>query len=358
MDQQGYQSLITKELKKLPKYITLYANQPNLATTTVYQYLTEFRRFFTWLRQAHNLTVSLEKIDSNKDINLEILENLRTTDINQYLTYLRTQINKQHTTSKKVTLNRTIKALRSLYHFLTVTSDFNNGEPYFYRNVMLKIPLEKGTKDTLAYRNAKFSPLLYTGEKKHKWINFIEHDYEVNISTQAHTLFLFNKKRDLAIVSLLLGSGIRISELTRLNVKDLDLAQERIYVTRKGGRRDAPLVARWAIPYLKDYLDIRQEHYGVDKYESALFLAKRGHQPAKRIATNTVEALVNRYSTAFGSRTTPHKLRHSLGTELYEKTKDVMVVATQLGHTGISATDQYIQEINSDNQKEKLNRTS
>lgn len=136
------------------------------------------------------------------------------------------------------------------------------------------------------------------------------------------------------------------------------MRERSILVVRKGNKKDAPLIADWAIPYLQNYLDIRQQRYNPDKQEKALFLTRYAGK-AKRIATNTVERFVSRYSEAFpdGNRTTPHKLRHSLGTELYDDSKDVMIVASQLGHTGISATDQYIQQAKVDKQREALNKT-
>ena len=363
MDEKQYSKLIDKEVQNLPIYVYYYTQQPNLAVTTIYQYLTEYRRFFDWLRNTpadveDPKKGNLSNAKSNKEIELSTLEHLRAVDIQSYLKFLSVRENKQFTRDSKKTINRTINALRSLYHYLTVTADVEDGEPYFYRNVMLKVPIEKGTKESIAYRNAKYQPMLYTGEKKHAWLDFLSNTYEHTLSNRALSSFLFNKERDIAVIALLLASGIRVSELARLNLKDLNLRERSILVIRKGNKKDAPLIADWAMPYIKDYLAIRTERYSPDKQEQALFLTRYAVK-AKRIATNTVERFVSRYSEAFpeGNRTTPHKLRHSLGTELYEDSKDVMVVATQLGHTGISATDQYIQQSKMDKQRSALNKT-
>lgn len=363
MDAKQYANLIDKELQEMPLYVFYYTQQPNLSVTTIYQYLTEYRRFFNWLRETpkdieNPNAGNISDAKSNKEIKLETLEHLQASQVQMFLKELSIKQNKQSTRDSKKTINRTINALRSLFHYLTVTADLNDGEPYFYRNVMLKIPLIKGVKESISYRNAKFSPMLYTGEKKRKWIDFIANEYEHTISTRRRSSFLFNKERDLAIISLLLGSGIRVSELTRLNLKDVNLRDRSIIVLRKGDKKDAPLIADWAMPYLENYLKIRKQRYQPDKSEQALFLTKYAGK-AKRIATNTVECFVSKYSTAFpdGNRTTPHKLRHSLGTELYDKSKDVMVVATQLGHTGISATDQYIQQTEVEKQRIQLDKT-
>lgn len=364
MDAKQYALLIDKELQDLPTYVFYYTQQPNLAVTTIYQYLTEFRRFFNWLRETpadieHPDAGNISSASSNKDIELSTLEHLQAAQIQMFLKELSFRQNKQSTRDSKKTINRTINALRSLFHYLTVTADLNNGEPYFYRNVMLKVPLVKGSKESISYRNAKFSPMLYMGEKKHEWLDFINHQYETTLSNRARSSFLFNKERDLAIIAMLLGSGIRVSELARLNMKDLNLRERSILVIRKGNKKDAPLIADWAMPYINSYLEIRKKRYQPEKTEQALFLTKYAGK-AKRIATNTVERFVGKYSEAFpdGNRTTPHKLRHSLGTELYDESKDVMVVASQLGHTGISATDQYIQQSQVDKQRKELNKTN
>lgn len=115
--------------------------------------------------------------------------------------------NRQSTRDSKKTINRTINALRSLFHYLTVTADLKDGEPYFYRNVMLKIHLEKGIKEPISYRNAKFFPMLYTDEKKHKWLDYLSNQYESTLGNRAKSSFIFNKERDLAIIALLLALG-------------------------------------------------------------------------------------------------------------------------------------------------------
>ncbi|WP_025081350.1 tyrosine recombinase XerS [Lactobacillus hamsteri] len=364
MDAKQYSKLIDKELQDMPIYVFYYSQQPNLAITTIYQYLTEFRRFFNWLREApadieHPEKGAISNAKANKDIELSTLEHLQSAQVQSFLKELSFRENKQSTRDSKKTINRTINALRSLFHYLTVTADLNDGEPYFYRNVMLKVPLVKGSKESISYRNAKFAPMLYTGKKKHEWLAFLSNQYEDTLSNRARSSFLFNKERDIAIIALLLGSGIRVSELVRLNMKDLNKRERSILVIRKGNKKDAPLIADWAMPYIDDYLTIREQRYQPEKNEQALFLTKYAGK-AKRIASNTVERFVGKYSEAFpdGNRTTPHKLRHSLGTELYDESKDVMVVATQLGHTGISATDQYIQQTAVEKQRKQLNKTN
>ena len=291
MQKANYKKLIDKKIQEFPLFIYYYTQQPNLAITTIYQYLSEYDRFFTWLRETpadvenpNGVTISTAK--SNKELSVDTLANLKATQIQQYLTERRYIENKQNKIDSKVTTNRTINALRSLFHYLTVVSDLNDGEPYFYRNVMLKIPLLKGVKESISYRNAKYGPQLYMDDKKFDWINFIDKEYENTLSKHAISYFRFNKERDIAIIALLLASGLRISELVNLNLRDLNIKDESVIITRKGGKQDVALIADWAMPYLQSYLDIREEKYHPDKKLKAIFVTKY-KKNARRIDTTT-----------------------------------------------------------------------
>ena len=90
--------------------------------------------------------------------------------------------------------------------------------------------------------------------------------------------------------------------------------------------------------------------------ETAFFLT-RWHNQTRRITTNAIEKMVNKYSAAFGHPLTPHKLRHTLASELYEVTKDQVLVAQQLGQKGTTATDLYT-HVDQKVQRAALNKIS
>lgn len=128
MDAKQYSKLIDKELQNLPIYVFYYSQQPNLSLTTVYQYLTEYRRFFDWLRitpaDVENPSKGyISNAKNNKDIQLSTLEHLQSAQIQMFLKELSVKQNKQSTRDSKKTINRIINALRSLFHYLTVTAD-------------------------------------------------------------------------------------------------------------------------------------------------------------------------------------------------------------------------------------------
>ena len=152
--------------------------------------------------------------------------------------------------------------------------------------------------------------------------------------------FVKNKERDLAVIALLLSTGVRLSELVNLDMQDVNLATRTITVIRKGGKKDVVNIAPFGIPYIERYLEIRKGRYAANDSDKAFFLTTQNKVPA-RLGTRSVELLVKKLSTAYGKPTTPHKLRHTLATRLYEQTKDSLLVSQQLGHKGTAMVEVY-----------------
>ena len=348
MDHDRYLPLIQTELKKLPVYIRNFYLQTNHSITTIYQYLTEFRRFFNWLRES-----DISDAKENQAIKVEALAKLRRSDIMLYIDFLKHSKNKQGRVNSPTSINRSINALRSLFKFLTVTADTEDGKPYFTNNVMLKID-SLNTTETLNYRAHNLETHMYTGERKYEFIDFIENEYEKNCDPRALTAFKKNKERDICIAAMILGTGIRVSEAANVNVEDLHLEDAMLDVTRKGGMRDSVPIAPWVVQYVERYAKIRQDRYNPPKDQKAFFVTEY-HGEVRRITYNSIEKLIKKYSTAFGHPLTPHKLRHTLASELYEITKDRVLVSQQLGQKGTSATDLYT-HVNQEAQKDALRK--
>lgn len=114
-----------------------------------------------------------------------------------------------------------------------------------------------------------------------------------------------------------------------MDLRDLNLKMMVIDVTRKGGKHDSVNVAAFAKPYLEQYLAIRDKRYKTEKTDTALFLTLYRGVP-NRIDASSVEKMVAKYSEDFKVRVTPHKLRHTLATRLYDATKSQVLVSHQL----------------------------
>lgn len=344
------------ELKELMPWYVLDYYQSKLTVpysfTTLYEYLKEYRRFFEWLIDAG--VSDAEKI---ADIPLEVLENLSKKDMEAFILYLRERTLLNSNTKRQgvsqTTINRTLSALSSLYKYLTEEVENADGEPYFYRNVMKKVSTKK-KKETLAARAENIKQKLFLGDETMEFLDYVDNDYQNKLSKRALSSFRKNKERDLAIIALLLASGVRLSEAVNLDLKDVNLKMMVIEVTRKGGKRDSVNVAAFAKPYLENYMNIRQARYKAEKTDTAFFLSEYRGLP-NRMDASSIEKMVAKYSEDFKIRVTPHKLRHTLATRLYDATKSQVLVSHQLGHASTQVTDLYTHIVN-DEQKNALDK--
>ena len=345
-----------EELKEIMPWFVLDYYQSKLTVpysfTTLYEYLKEYRRFFEWLLDA-----GISDAGLIANIDLKTLENLSKKDMETFILYLRERPSLNTYSTKQgvsqTTINRTLSALSSLFKYLTEEVEDKNGEPYFYRNVMKKVGTKK-QKETLASRAENIKQKLFLGDETMEFLEYVDSEYEVKLSNRAKSSFYKNKERDLAIIALLLASGVRLSEAVNLDLKDLNLKMMVIDVTRKGGKRDSVNVAGFAKPYLEQYLEIRKARYKAEKQDTALFLTEYRGIP-NRIDASSVEKMVGKYSQDFKIRVTPHKLRHTLATRLYDATKSQVLVSHQLGHASTQVTDLYTHIVN-DEQKNALDK--
>ncbi|MFU2221813.1 tyrosine recombinase XerS [Streptococcus pluranimalium] len=344
------------DLKAIMPWFILEYYQSKLAVpyslTTLYEYLKEYRRFFEWLIES-----GISNADKLADIDLSILEHLTKKDMESFVLYLRERPSLNTYSTKQgvsqTTINRTLSALSSLFKYLTEEVENDQGEPYFYRNVMKKVATKK-KKETLASRAENIKQKLFLGDETMAFLEYVDCEYENKLSNRAKSSFRKNKERDLAIIALLLASGVRLSEAVNLDLKDLNLNMMVIEVTRKGGKRDSVNIAGFAKPYIEAYLAIRKNRYKAEKQDTALFLTEYRGIP-NRIDASSIEKMVAKYSQDFKIRVTPHKLRHTLATRLYDATKSQVLVSHQLGHASTQVTDLYTHIVN-DEQKNALDK--
>ena len=144
------------------------------------------------------------------------------------------------------------------------------------------------------------------------------------------------KLRDVAILSLFLGTGIRISELVGIDVNDIDFSRNEFVVTRKGGNQMTLAFGPEVAQALADYLEERMQIIPLSGHENAFFLSLQ----RKRITPRAVENLVKKYAQIATplKKITPHKLRSTYGTMLYQESGDIYLVADVLGHKDVNTT--------------------
>ena len=144
------------------------------------------------------------------------------------------------------------------------------------------------------------------------------------------------------MMTLLLGTGMRVSECVGINIKDLDFKNNAVKVTRKGGNEVFLYYGDEVLEALTDYLEERLYTVTKDENEPALFLSGQG----KRIGVRTVQNMVKKYANGVTlKKITPHKLRSTFGTNLYQETGDIYLVADVLGHADVNTTRKHYADI-------------
>ena len=150
-----------------------------------------------------------------------------------------------------------------------------------------------------------------------------------------------------------MGTGIRISELVGLDNDSFDFSNNSFIVTRKGGN-NAILYFSDEVRYaLEEYIAEKSNDPKIPQGENAFFLSMQ----YKRINVRSVEILVKKYSSIVTplKKITPHKLRSTYGTRLYNETGDIYVVADVLGHKDVNTTKKHYAAITEDNRKRVAN---
>ncbi|MGI9290434.1 MAG: tyrosine recombinase XerC [Gammaproteobacteria bacterium] len=143
--------------------------------------------------------------------------------------------------------------------------------------------------------------------------------------------------RDRAIMELFYSSGLRLSELVGLDIKDVNHHDGLVQVTGKGSKQRIIPVGSKALDAIKAWQRIRAND--ADQQEQALFVGRRG----SRISPRTVQAMVKRRAMEAGlpKRVYPHLFRHSFATHVLESSRDLRGVQEMLGHADISTTQVY-----------------
>jgi site-specific recombinase XerD len=171
-----------------------------------------------------------------------------------------------------------------------------------------------------------------------------------DLSTRQSNYHEKTKTRDLAIVTLLLGTGIRVSECVGININDIDWKNMGVKVHRKGGAEVVVYFGDEVAVALNDYYEERKGINAIAGNEEAFFLSMQ----RKRIGVRAVENLVKKYAKMVTNvkNITPHKLRSTYGTNLYRETGDIYLVADVLGHKDVNTTRKHYAQIEDDRRRE------
>ncbi|MFS1519426.1 tyrosine recombinase XerS [Bacillus sp. SCS-151] len=337
MEKTPEQEQLSRTLEKIrslfPFYVNDYLDETSVSTGSKVGYLRDIRLFFEWL-----ISEGLTDCNEMKNLPLSALESLKARDIKRFESHLEHRLNQE-----KATRLRKLSALKSLFKYLAITSDDDKGGTYLERNVMEKVEIKKERSNPSARAEVLKGKILVSKEEMLDFLQFVTHEYEedINLSYQQKGHYKKNKERDIAIISLMLGSGMRVSEVVNLKFENITMDQKLINMKRKGDTPNSFYFSSQALADLNNYLEIRDKRYNdTNKEIKYVFLTAPKGQP-KPIDKRTVQKMIKRFAKAFTRDMTAHKLRHSFATFLLDETNDLALVQQQLGHSAIETTRLY-----------------
>ncbi|MCY9666483.1 tyrosine recombinase XerS [Paenibacillus alginolyticus] len=330
-----------EKINDFPWYVVEFVDHKanNLSPSTLLGYLFDYEIFFGWL--ISEAGCPCEKI---KDIPLYFLENLDKKIADSFPKFLVIQHKADSKVSRKkknseATISRKMAALKSLFSYLQNEAEDGNQKPLLTRNVITKIKYTPTKIDIQTKADIIQHKILDSKESVESFRRFVASDYSKlpGLNKRHLSWYEDNRERDTAIISLILGSGLRVNEVATLTLGDIDWSKRRVLVKRKSKKKQSvPFSIRSKLD-LEEYMNVRGTRYKPSDSETAFFLTKGG----KAMTKNAMQKMVLRYSTAYGKRLSVHKLRHTFATELYKKTKDTRLVQDVLGHAEPKTTAVY-----------------
>ena len=257
------------------------------------------------------------------DFKVSDLDKIESVDLEEYMEYLKYRFNEhnQEIVNKERGIMRKISSLKSFYN-------------YFFRTEKLKtnpaalVQLPKLHEKEIIRLDIDEVALLLDAVEQGD-----------GLTDKQKAFHNRTKLRDLALLTLLLGTGIRVSECVGLDINDIDFKNGGIHIHRKGGKEVTVYFGTEVETALQDYLDERNDIIPEEGSENALFLSLQ----KKRMNVRSVENLVKKYAKIVTplKKITPHKLRSTYGTNLYRETGDIYLVADVLGHSDVNTTKKH-----------------
>jgi site-specific recombinase XerD len=322
-------------IAELPRFCSDFFRgiEPTTSSRTRIAYAYDLRVFFQFLCDNNPIF----KNNPTRELKIEFLDQIKAIDIEEYLDYLSyyKKDDKEHL-NQETGKKRKLISLRSFYNY------------YFKKEMIITNPAALVNIPKLHEKEiirldidevAKMLDEVETGES----MTHVQQKYHEK-----------TKIRDLAMITLLLGTGIRVSECVGLDLNDVDFNNDGIKIRRKGGYEAIIYFGEEVREALEDYLMEREAILPLPGHEDALFLSMQ----KKRISVRAVEILVKKYSGLVTKlkHITPHKLRSTYGTSLYRETGDIYLVADVLGHKDVNTTKKHYAAIEDSRRRSAANK--
>ena len=293
-------------------------------------YVHDLRLFMTYLQKENPAFSGKQMISwTEKDI-----DSVTARDIIMFLDYLTLYFNE----SDSMVTNHELGKQRKFY---SIRSYFK----WMYRQGKIKADV---TALVDAPKRHEKPILRLDLDEVNKMLNVVANGAELTDKQKAY--HKLTAARDKAIISLLLGTGIRVSECAGLDIEDINLEDASFLVTRKGGNQAILYLPDEVISPLHAYIEERKRIQALERHEHALFLSLQN----RRMTVRSIENMVKKYAliaAPLKKRISPHKLRSTFGTNLYNETGDIYLVADVLGHSDINTTRRHYAAINEDRRR-------
>ncbi len=304
-------------LKELPRFCMTFFRGIEYTTSsrTRIAYAYDLGVFFNYIKDTNPAYADIEI----NHFSIDILNKITVDDIEEYLDYLKVYSkNSSEHTNREKGIKRKLSSLKSFYNYFFCNQIIEDNPaakvrmPKLHESEIIRLDSDEVVR---LLDEVESGDNLTKSQKKY-------HDK--------------TKLRDTALLTLLLGTGMRVSECVGIDINDVDFKNSGIKVIRKGGYEAIVYFGDEVEIALLNYLEYRNTIKPVAGHENALFLSLQN----KRISVRSVENLVKKYSGLITTlkHITPHKLRSTYGTNLYKETGDNYLVADVLGHKDVNTT--------------------
>lgn len=320
----------------LPPYCTIFFRgiSDRVSTRTSVAYAYDLQIFFHYIR--HYI---LKKEDMEiHDIPFETIKDITKFDLENFMEYLSYYVGEDGTvhTNDERGKSRKLSTIKSFYN-------------YFYEAELL----QKNPASIVHIPKCHQKEIIRLDPNEvAKLLDVVENGSDKQSKRQGD-FHKVTQRRDLALMTLLLGTGIRVSECVGLNISDINFDNNAIRVVRKGGNEASVYFGDEVEDALRMYLMQRKNITTLEGHEDALFLSIQN----RRITVRAVENLVKKYASMVTSlkKITPHKLRSTYGTELYKESNDIYLVASVLGHKDVNTTKKHYASMDEDRKRKAAN---
>ena len=310
----------------------ILAIEPNTTILTRINYAGDLRIFFLYLAEQENLF----QVKSISKISTDDMRLVTASHVERFLDFLSIYekdetVFENNNSGKK----RKLSAIRSFFKYL-LKHRYVDALP----TDIIDTPkiLEKPIVRLDANEVVEMLELIHSSDVQTKKMQ------QYHAKTQV---------RDVALIMLLVNTGIRVSECVGIDLDDIDFAHNSFRVTRKGGKVALLYFSDDVASALQAYWEQRKNIQTVAGHENAFFLSLQ----KRRITAKAVENLVEKYAKAAVplKKITPHKLRSTFGTALYHATGDIYLVADVLGHRDVNTTRRHYADMSEDNRRRAAN---